>query len=291
MNKKPFVSILMPSYNSEEFIGIAIKSVLDSTYTNFELIITDDNSTDSTYKIAKSFQEKDARVKVFLNDKNYGDYPNRNKAASYAKGKYLKYVDHDDYIYPYGLEQLVYYMEQFPEAGYGLCTMEPQHNQPYPLILSPESAYLMNYSKMGLFVRAPLSSIIKRNVFLDVGGFSGKPFLGDLELWHKLSQKHNLLLMPGGIVWYRKHEHQESKKMFGNPDNEFEYLLIGEDFIKSSLCPLKGKDKERVLELYKKRKVRFFLSTIKNHSIKKGVEIKKKGEISLKDVFFYPIKK
>ena len=76
MNEKPFVSVLMPAYNSEKFIGIAIKSVLDSTYTNFELIITDDNSTDNTYKIAKSFQEKDARVKVFLNDKNYGDYPN-----------------------------------------------------------------------------------------------------------------------------------------------------------------------------------------------------------------------
>ena len=70
MKNQPLVSVLMPSYNSEKFIGIAIQSVLNSTYTNFELIVTDDNSTDNTYYIAKSFEEKDKRVKVYLNDKN-----------------------------------------------------------------------------------------------------------------------------------------------------------------------------------------------------------------------------
>ncbi len=113
---EPLVSVLMASYNSEDYIAVAIQSVLKSTYKNFELIITDDNSTDGTYAIAKAYEAKDNRVKVIRNAENYGDYPNRNQAASYATGKYLKYVDHDDYIYPYGLEQLVYYMEQFPDV-------------------------------------------------------------------------------------------------------------------------------------------------------------------------------
>jgi glycosyltransferase involved in cell wall biosynthesis len=69
----PLVSVLMTSYNREKYIGEAIESVLESTYNNFELIIVDDCSTDNTVKIAKSFAEKDARVKVFCNDKNPGD--------------------------------------------------------------------------------------------------------------------------------------------------------------------------------------------------------------------------
>ncbi|GAB3663604.1 hypothetical protein GCM10028791_39020 [Echinicola sediminis] len=90
LKKEPLVSVLMPAYNSEAYIGIAIQSVIDSTYQNWELIITDDNSTDNTLEIARSFEKNDDRVKVILNDKNYGDYPNRNKAASHAQGKYLK---------------------------------------------------------------------------------------------------------------------------------------------------------------------------------------------------------
>ena len=66
--------------------------------------------------IAKSYEQKDARIKVYVNDKNLGDYPNRNKAASYAKGKYIKYLDADDLIYPHGLEVMVHTMEQFPRG-------------------------------------------------------------------------------------------------------------------------------------------------------------------------------
>ena len=162
--------------------------------------------------------------------------------------------------------------------------MAPLIEFPYPALLSPEESYKMNYFKTGIFVRAPLSSIIKKEVFINIGGFTGKPFLGDFELWHLLSQKHSVLLMPEGIVWYRFHKKQESKKMIGNPDNEFEYILTGESFIKSLMCPLKIKDKEKVLNQYKRRKARFFLSTLKHHSIKKGWEIKRRGNISLSDI-------
>jgi len=87
----PIVSVLMTSYNREDFIGEAIQSVLNSTFKDFELIICDDGSTDKTVEIARSFEKADPRVKVFINPKNLGDYPNRNQAASHATGKYLKY--------------------------------------------------------------------------------------------------------------------------------------------------------------------------------------------------------
>ena len=114
------VSILTTVYNREKYLAACIDSVLASGYQNWELIIVDDVSTDNSVSIARAYEKKDVRIKVYVNDKNLGDYPNRNKAASYAKGKYLKYLDADDLIYPRGLEVMVHTMEQFPEAALGI---------------------------------------------------------------------------------------------------------------------------------------------------------------------------
>src|SRR6186713_1635409 len=104
---QPLVSVLMTSYNREKYISDAIESVLASTYVNFEVIVVDDCSKDRTVELARSYAERDSRIKIYENEKNLGDYPNRNRAATYAKGKYLKYIDADDYIYPWGLELLI----------------------------------------------------------------------------------------------------------------------------------------------------------------------------------------
>src|SRR5690606_39934476 len=114
MESNPLISVLMTTYNREEYVAEAIESVLASSYANFELIIVDDCSKDKTVEIAKGYAANDNRIKVYVNEKNLGDYPNRYKAASLTNGKYIKYVDSDDYIYPTGLEIMVNTMEQFP---------------------------------------------------------------------------------------------------------------------------------------------------------------------------------
>ena len=278
---EPLVSVLMASYNSEDYIAVAIQSVLKSTYKNFELIITDDNSTDGTYAIAKAYEAKDNRVRVIKNDKNYGDYPNRNQAASYATGKYLKYVDHDDYIYPYGLEQLVYFMEQFPDAGYGLCSLPQHKSRIYPFQLSPQETYRMNYFEMTLFHKAPLSAIIKREAFNAVGGFTGKPLLGDFEMWHLLSQKFPVVLMPHGIVWYRAHATQESNKLKGDPLKPFQYFLLADTLLTSNNCPLNEMDRQKALQNNKAKKCRAILSASKHCSIRKGFELYSASKLNL----------
>src|SRR5690606_9160947 len=103
MDKLPLISVLMTAYNREKFIADSIKSVLASDFTNFELIIVDDASTDQTVCIAQKFASEDERVRVIINEKNLGDYSNRNHAAKFARGSYIKYLDSDDYIYPHGL--------------------------------------------------------------------------------------------------------------------------------------------------------------------------------------------
>lgn len=255
----PLVSVLMTTYNREKYVAEAIESVLASTYKNFELIIVDDQSTDKTMDIINSYAEKNRRVTVYVNEKNLGDYPNRNKAAYYAKGKYLKYVDADDLIYPFGLEQLVYYMEQFPEAGYGLCTLAQNKSKVFPFELNPHEAYRYHYFGPGLFHRAPLSSIIRREVFEEVGGFSPIRMAGDYDMWHKLSAKYPVVLMPQGIIWYREHEEQEMSHY-----HEFA-LSYEKSFVKhllSDVCPLTNKEVYEILVKRKKASYKQILKSI-----------------------------
>lgn len=244
----PLVSVLMTSFNREKYIKHAIESVLQSTYKNFELIIVDDQSLDNTIEIAKSFEFQDERIKVFCNDVNLGDYPNRNKAASYAKGKYIKYLDSDDLIYPHGLEVMVKAMEAFPEAGYGLSSA-PDPKSPYPSISSPREAYLEHFFYgYAHFNRSPGSAIIRRDVFEKVGGFSGKRMIGDNEMWFKLSQEHHLVKFPRDLMWHRSHENQESQSDYSK---QYEVLRkeVTEQALSSVHCPLSIEEKSEVRRL------------------------------------------
>lgn len=251
----PLVSVLMTSYNRAKYIAVAIESVLNSSLTDFELIIVDDGSKDDTVAIAKEFSQNDPRVKVFVNEKNLGDYPNRNKAASYARGKYLKYVDSDDYIYPWTLEIMSGLMEQNPDAGWGLCSMEPNTKKPFPIILSPKEAYEYHYQGPGLFRRAPLSAIIRRKEFNEVGGFHPIRMAGDFDMWQRLAQHYHVVLMPEGMVWYRVHDAQEVND-YHKYINIYEQLKV--DYLKSEHCPL---DKEMASMIFKKerKKIRKYI--------------------------------
>ncbi|WP_434037647.1 glycosyltransferase family 2 protein [Formosa sp. 4Alg 33] len=282
--KEPLVSVLMTVYNREKYIAEAIESVLASTYQNWELIIVDDRSKDSSVEIANSFKGKDNRVKVYINEVNLGDYPNRNQAASYAKGKYIKYVDADDKIYPFGLEQLVFFMEQFPEAGYGLCSLAQDKSKMYPFQLDPMEAYYRHYFEQQLFHKAPLSAIIKKDSFEKAGRFSGKRMLGDFEMWHVLSQKFPVVLMPQGIVWYREHDEQEMSLHRSDPMQPFRYKLLAEKLLTSDKCPLTGEDKEKAIKKVKSEQIGAILSASKHYSIKKALELKNASDLSFLEI-------
>ena len=96
MNKKPKVSVIIPTYNRAHLIGRAIKSVLSQTYEDFELIIVDDSSTDNTEDIIRQFQEKDKRIKYIKHEKNRGGSAARNTGIKSSKGEYIAFLDSDD---------------------------------------------------------------------------------------------------------------------------------------------------------------------------------------------------
>ena len=205
------VSVLMTSYNREGFIAEAIESVLASTYTNFEFIICDDCSTDGTYQIEQYYAKKDARIRLYRNEQNLGDFPNRDKAASYANGIYLKYVDSDDYLYPHGLQQMVQAMLGFPEALLGLSQIDNELNDSSncPVLISPERAYQEHFYGYGTLRYGPTGAIIKRATLIKMGGFVINRFVGDTELWLKIVATYPLVKIEPGLVEWRRHEGQE----------------------------------------------------------------------------------
>lgn len=105
------VSIIMPSYNTAKFISETIESVLAQTYTDWELIIVDDCSTDNTGEVVESFLP-DNRIKYIKNEKNSGAAVSRNRALCEAKGKWIAFLDSDDVWLPEKLEKQIAFMEK-----------------------------------------------------------------------------------------------------------------------------------------------------------------------------------
>jgi len=264
----PKVSLLMTVYNREKYIRQAIESILKSKFTDYELILTDDGSTDASPTIIEKYAARDGRIKFYRNEKNLGDYHNRNKAASLANGEYLKYVDADDLVYPHGVGTMVEMMDRFPESGYGLASLEQDKYRLFPFQLNPKEAYKRHYFEQPLFHKAPLSAIIRRDVFEKEGGFTGKRYVGDFEFWHILSRKYPVVLMPQGVVWYREHEEQEMQHNRTDHSIPFRYLECSEEMLMHPDCPLSDSDSSKALRKIKWNQSRYILGVGKNHSLR-----------------------
>lgn len=104
------VSIITPSYNSAEFIAETINSILAQTYTNWELLITDDCSSDNTCVIIEQFASEDTRIKLFRLSENSGAGVARNKSIKEAKGRFIAFCDSDDCWLPEKLEKQLEFM-------------------------------------------------------------------------------------------------------------------------------------------------------------------------------------
>ncbi|MDQ9094142.1 glycosyltransferase family 2 protein [Pseudoalteromonas haloplanktis] len=106
----PLVSIIMPAYNSQKYISYSIESVLKQNYTNWELLITDDMSSDGTKEVVKSYALRDSRIKLFSTNKNSGAGVARNCSIENAQGRYIAFLDADDQWLPTKLYEQVNFM-------------------------------------------------------------------------------------------------------------------------------------------------------------------------------------
>lgn len=127
----PRVSIGMPIYNGANYLQETLESLLNQTFTDFELIITDNASTDETLSICQRFQAKDVRIRYYRNPENIGAAKNYNLTVKLARGEYFKWAAHDDLIAPTLLEKSVKYLDTHPEAimVYGRTILIDEYSQ------------------------------------------------------------------------------------------------------------------------------------------------------------------
>ncbi len=112
------VSIITPSYNCSRFIGETISSILSQTYQNWELLITDDYSSDNSREIIQSYADMDSRIRLFCLDRNSGAGIARNNSIRKSKGRYIAFCDSDDRWFPDKLEKQMQFMN---ENRCGMC--------------------------------------------------------------------------------------------------------------------------------------------------------------------------
>ena len=263
----PLVSVLMTSYNREDYIAEAIESLLKQTYTKFELIVVDDCSSDNTYEIIKSYSEKDTRIQCFQNEKNIGQFQNRNLAASYAKGTYIKYLDSDDILYPHSLQIYLDAMSLFPDA---IAAVEAHHHSQdlkLPSLISSKDALLSHY-KYGsqiLYV-GPSCTMLRKSMFDELGGFeTERGILNDTLFMLRLAEKGSIVLVQRDLCFWRIHGNQENI----GQQNIYR-MLIDRQLINIAILfnPHSILDFVTRLEIWRNLQRIYFINIIKNYLIK-----------------------
>jgi len=240
----PVVSVLMTAYNREEFIADAIESVLAQTFTDWELIIVDDCSRDGTVEIAKRYAARDARIRVHVNERNLGQFENRNYAATLASGRFIKYHDSDDLMYPHCLAVMVPLLMAYPQASFALQPGAREWSGgPCPMLLTPRQCYQREYLGLGMFSVGPACALFRTEFFRRVGGFPLEGTGSDNIFWANVCKSANVLLIPGGLFWYRYHPGQELVSAKAQCDY-VRAMRLRWEALNAPDCPLEGGELE-----------------------------------------------
>lgn len=186
----PFFSIIIPLYNKENFIENTLKSVLNQSFTDFEVIIVNDGSTDCSEK--KVLQFKDARIHYYCK-KNGGVSTARNYGIEKAKSDYITFIDADDYWYPIFLEEMFKSINRYPELKIFSAAIEVETSKKvvrssYSIVKTGDCE-TVNYFSASLKQTAICTScaVFNKNIFKKVGNFDIKIKSGqDTDMWIRI---------------------------------------------------------------------------------------------------------
>ena len=215
MKHQPLVSVILPVYNGEKFLKSAIDSILEQTYTNFELIIINDGSTDNSESIIRSY--KDSRIKYVINDHNIKLIATLNKGIALAKGEYIARMDADDVSLPRRFEEQVNYLQSH-QAIHGCGTwaqVVDNEGKATGRIKNIDTPDLLSCCTFFTCPLAHPSVMFRREVMLDNLYDPNAVNAEDFELWHRLCQKgYKLTNIPRYLFQYRWHESNISKTQY-----------------------------------------------------------------------------
>jgi glycosyltransferase involved in cell wall biosynthesis len=206
------VSVLMPCFNAEQFIGQAIQSIIDQTYINFELLLLDDGSTDNTKSIIEGF--KDARIKVLFESENKGIVYQLNKGIEYARGEYIARMDADDIAFPERFQKQVDFLEDPQNYRIDILgtdavstgsSIKPIIHQNY---LPKQISFMLNFKCVILHPTV----FIRRRVFdQGIRYPQNYTYAEDYALWRLIDKGYNIAIIPNVLLSYRIHENQTNK--------------------------------------------------------------------------------
>jgi glycosyltransferase involved in cell wall biosynthesis len=209
----PKISVILPVYNGQDYLAEAIESVLSQSFRDFELIIINDGSTDSSPEIIGKFD--DPRIR-FFQQSNQGLAATLNRAISLARGEYIARQDQDDVCLPSRFEKQINFLEANPDVGMVGTSAEiwVGNERTSRLLKHPTDDASIKFSLLfdNHFIHS--SVMIRRSVFEKVDGyavdFSRQP-PEDYELWSRIMKKYKLANLPDVLMAYREVEGSMSR--------------------------------------------------------------------------------
>jgi glycosyltransferase involved in cell wall biosynthesis len=210
----PLVTVLLPTFNVELYVGEAIESILKQTYTNFELFILDDGSTDNTKSIIQGF--KDSRIKLLCENENKGIVYQLNKGINLAQGRYIARMDADDVSLPERFKKQVEFLEETKNdridvlgtdaISIGLVIKFIAHKNYSPKQIS----FLLNFYCPILHPTVMMRKSIFDNSFRYSEDFK---YAEDYALWRLIDNGSNLAILPDQLLEYRIHSGQTNQNL------------------------------------------------------------------------------
>ncbi len=208
-SKAPKVTVFIPVYNREEYIGEAIESILAQTFSDFEILLLDDGSTDSSVEKIHSYT--DPRIRLVCNEENLGIPKTRNKGVEHARGEYIAMLDSDDRAFPDRLEKQVAFLDthqEYAQIG-SWCRMMDSDGRILKKVKRQPT--LPNDIHAQFLFRCAMSnrSIMARTTILREYGYRNDfPRCQDYELHVRLAKKYKLGNIPECLVYGRIHPQQ-----------------------------------------------------------------------------------
>ncbi len=206
----PLISVVIPVYNADRYIGAALESVLAQTYRVFEVILVNDGSTDGSGAILRAFAQRDPRIRLFENDGNQGLSVTRNRGVHEARGEYIANLDADDTAAPNRLARQLEYFETHPECTVlggqaiyvdedgdplGVSEQQLRHEDIEAELLAGRGLALMQ-----------TTSMLRRADVLAVGGYRAGLRTGEEhDLFLRLAERGRLVNLPDVLGAMRKH--------------------------------------------------------------------------------------
>jgi glycosyltransferase involved in cell wall biosynthesis len=233
MTITPSVSVLIPTYNYAHFLPECIESVLAQTFTDFELIIVDDQSSDNTDEVVQPYLA-DPRVRYYKNEKNLGLVGNWNQCLHYAKGLYIKFLMADDLFVPTLLEKFVSVIEQHPSVSLITCYKKEfgirQNTWQLPFSGFQTGQKIIEHTLLHYGWLGEPTTIMFKRADLKVGLFNQRfTWLPDWEMWLRLLNVGDCYIIPEPIALIRNHGGQVTKKVMKSYLNYFEEYQLFKD--------------------------------------------------------------